>query len=81
MKKGLAFSYLMSEIEMQKKIKAWTHSELDTEENSNLDIIKKRVKQKRFIGRDITFSKVDFNEIIYPKYLVENKGFYKDWII
>ena len=79
---GWHFSYLMSEVEMQNKIKAWTHSELDTKENSNLDTIKQRVKQKKdLFGRDITFSKVDFNEIIYPRYLVENKEVYKDWII
>ena len=79
---GWHFSYLMSEVEMQNKIKAWTHSELDTKENSNLDIIKQRVKQKKdLFGRDITYSKVDFNEVIYPRYLVKNKEFYKDWII
>ena len=78
----MAFSYLMSEVEMQNKIKAWTHSELDTEANSNLETIKKRVKQKKdLFGRDITFSKVDFDEVIYPRYLVKNKEFYKDWII
>ena len=30
---GWHFSYLMTEKEIQKKIKAWTHVELDTAEN------------------------------------------------
>ena len=33
---GWHFSYLMSEKDIQKKIKSWTHSELDTNENNDL---------------------------------------------
>tara|TARA_Y100001970_G_scaffold159597_1_gene195262 strand:+ start:465 stop:1271 length:807 start_codon:yes stop_codon:yes gene_type:complete len=79
---GWHFSYLMTEVEIQKKIKAWTHSEFDIKENNKLETIKKRVREKKdLFGRDITFSQVDFNNSIYPKYLIDNKEFYKDWII
>ena len=44
---GWHFSYLMSEKEIQKKIKAWTHSELDTVENNNLETIKDRVRSNK----------------------------------
>ena len=37
-KAGWHFSYLMTEEDIQKKIKAWTHSELDTVENSDLEL-------------------------------------------
>jgi len=72
----------MSEEDIQKKIKAWTHSELDTNENNSLEIIKKRVKEnKDLFGRDIKFSKLEFSEQFFPQYLIENKKLYQDWII
>ena len=61
---GWHFSYLMTEKEIQKKIKAWTHAELDTEENNSLEVIKDRVKSnKDLFGRDITLSKIEFTRI------------------
>ena len=81
-KAGWHFSYLMSEEDIQKKIKAWTHSELDTIENSNLETIKKRVKEnKDLFGRNIKFSKLEFSEQFFPQYLIKNQGFYRNWII
>ena len=72
----------MSEVDIQKKIKAWTHSELDTSENNNLEIIKKRVKEnKDLFGRDIKFSKLEFSEEFFPQYLIKNKSLYLSWII
>jgi beta-1,4-mannosyl-glycoprotein beta-1,4-N-acetylglucosaminyltransferase len=79
---GWHFSYLMSEKDIQKKIKAWTHSELDTNENNNLDVIKKRVKEnKDLFGREIKYSKLEFSEKYFPDYLVKNKELYENWII
>jgi beta-1,4-mannosyl-glycoprotein beta-1,4-N-acetylglucosaminyltransferase len=81
-KGGWHFSYLMSEEDIQKKIKAWTHAELDTNENNNIEIIKKRVKEnKDLFGRDIKFSKLEFSEQFFPQYLIENKKLYQNWII
>ena len=79
---GWHFSYLMSEEDIQKKIKAWTHSELDTFENNDLETIKKRVKEnKDLFGRKIEFSKLEFSSKFLPEYLIENKKKYQDWII
>ena len=79
---GWHFSYLMSEKDIQKKIKSWTHSELDTVENSNLDVIRKRVKEnKDLFGREIKYSKLEFSEKYFPEYLVKNKNYYQNWII
>ena len=81
-KAGWHFSYLMTEEDIQKKIKAWTHSELDTIENSDLETIKNRVKEnKDLFGRNIKFSKLEFSEQFFPQYLIKNQGFYKNWII
>ena len=79
---GWHFSYLMSEEDIQKKIKAWTHSELDTIENNDLETIKKRVKEnKDLFGRKIKFSKLEFSSKFLPEYLIQNKKKYQDWII
>lgn len=79
---GWHFSYLMSEVDMQKKIKAWTHSELDTQENNQIQTIQKRVKKNLdLFGRKIEYTKLNFDKKNFPKYLLTNKKKYKDWII
>ena len=79
---GWHFSYLMSEKEIQKKIKAWTHSELDTAENNNLETIKDRVRSnKDLFGRNITLTKIEFTKDHFPEHIVKNKEHYKNWII
>ena len=79
---GWHFSYLMSEKEIQKKIKAWTHSELDTVENNNLETIKDRVRSnKDLFGRDITLTKIEFTKDHFPEHIIENKEQFKNWII
>ena len=72
----------MSEKEIQKKIKAWTHSELDMAENNNLETIKDRVRSnKDLFGRNITLTKIEFTKDHFPEYIVENKEQFKNWII
>ena len=67
---------------MQKKIKAWTHSELDTQENNQIQTIQKRVKKNLdLFGRKIEYTKLNFDKKNFPKYLLTNKKKYKDWII
>ena len=79
---GWHFSYLMSEKEIQKKIKAWTHSELDTAENNNLETIKDRVRSnKDLVGRNITLTKIEFTKDHFPEHIIENKEQFKNWII
>ena len=79
---GWHFSYLMSEKEIQKKIKAWTHSELDTAENNNLETIKDRVRSnKDLFGRNITLTKIEFTKDHFPEHIIENKEQFKNWII
>jgi beta-1,4-mannosyl-glycoprotein beta-1,4-N-acetylglucosaminyltransferase len=79
---GWHFSYLMTEKEIQKKIKAWTHVELDTAENNSLETIKNRVRSnKDLFGRDITFSKIEFTKDHFPEYIINNEALFKNWII
>lgn len=79
---GWHFSYLMNEYEIQKKIKSWTHSEYDKDEITNLTNIRKRISRNEdLFGRKVFYDKVSFSDKYLPKYLIENKKFYKDWII
>jgi len=79
---GWHFSYLMTEKEIQKKIKAWTHVELDTAENNSLETIKNRVRSnKDLFGREITFSKIEFTKDHFPEYIINNEALFKNWII
>ena len=79
---GWHFSYLMTEKEIQKKIKAWTHAELDTEENNSLEVIKERVKSnKDLFGRDIMLSKIEFTRDHFPEYIINNRELFENWII
>ena len=72
----------MTEKEIQKKIKAWTHAELDTEENNSLEVIKDRVKSnKDLFGRDITLSKIEFTRDHFPEYIIDNRELFENWII
>jgi len=79
---GWHFSYLMDAKQIQQKISSWTHSEFDKDEFKSLDKINQNLKnQKDLYGRDINFTKVDFNEKVFPDYLISNKALYKEWII
>ena len=72
----------MNEYEIQKKIKSWTHSEYDKDEITNLTNIRKRISRNEdLFGRKVFYDKVSFSDKYLPKYLIENKKFYKDWII
>jgi len=47
----------------------------------NLEEIKKRIKNKEdIIGREDSFNKIQLDES-YPKYIIENKEEFKEWII
>jgi len=53
MPSGWHFSYFSSLVEMKRKIQSFSHTELDREENTNLTVIEKRVKEgKDIFGRE-----------------------------
>ena len=51
------------------------------EKHLNLDEIKKKIEnQIDIIGRNDNFTKIVLNEN-FPEYLLNNKQFYKEWLI
>ena len=78
---GWHFSYLKNDQLIQKKIKSFAHQEFNQDKLTNLKNIKKRVE----LGVDIferpyQYKKIELNDQ-FPKYILENKAKFKDWII
>ena len=64
-----------------KKIKAYSHGEFNTDENTNIDEIKKKIANNRDIfGRGFELKKIDIDKS-FPDYVVNNQKLLKDWII
>ena len=71
----------MSPENIQKKLKSYAHAEFNKENYSNLDKIKNSIKIKTdLFDRKFNFEKIEINNN-FPKFIVDNKELYKDWII
>ena len=78
---GWHFSFLKSPEEIQKKLKQYAHAEFNMEKYTNLERIKSSVKNKHdLFDRNLTFEKIEINNN-FPKFIVDNRELYKEWII
>lgn len=78
---GWHFTYLMSPALISNKIKNSAHSELNKLKYYNINKIKQKIKNlKDIFDRNIFFKKVKINNS-YPKYILDNKEKFKNWII
>jgi beta-1,4-mannosyl-glycoprotein beta-1,4-N-acetylglucosaminyltransferase len=78
---GWHFTYLMSPALISNKIKNSAHSELNKLEYYNVNKIKLKIKSlKDIFDRNIFFKKVKINNL-YPKYILDNKKKFKNWIV
>ena len=78
---GWHFSFLMSPENIQKKLKSYAHAEFNKENYTNLNNIKNSIKNKTdLFDRKFNFEKIEINNN-FPKFIVDNKELYKDWII
>ena len=69
---GWHFSFVMSDSMIAEKIKSFAHREFNNEKFNNLELIKKKIKQKKDIfGRKINFVKMKNNTDL-PVYLLKN---------
>ena len=76
---GWHFSYFLSPEEIANKINSSPHKEFINDENLNVEIIKKRIKNlKDPLGRDKEYKKLE-NLNILPKEILDNHEFYKKW--
>ena len=78
---GWHFSFLKKNELIQKKIKAYAHGEFNQSNLTNLENIEKRISSGTDIfERPFKYKKIDLNEQ-FPKYILENRSKFKDWIL
>ena len=78
---GWHFSFLKKPKDIAIKIKSYSHQEFYKDDFINEDKIAKRIKNKQDIfDRNIKYEKIEIDES-FPKYIVENKEKFKEWII
>ena len=77
---GWHFSYLLTPLEIRKKIKTFAHTELNKKKFTNLKNIKYCIKNlKDLFHRKIKYRKVQIDSS-YPKYIIKNKKKLSKWI-
>ena len=78
---GWHFSYLQSPKNILKKIKSFSHGEVNKPEFTNEKKIEEKIKLKKNIfDLDFKYKKVEIDHT-YPKYILDNINKFKDWII
>ena len=77
---GWHFNNIMKPEDISLKLKTFAHTEYSGDEFSSPDLIRKRINQGiDLFNRGYTYTKVDLDKT-FPKYLLDNQFFYKDFI-
>ena len=78
---GWHFAYLGNPANISKKIKSFSHGEFNKINFTNQENIKKKIDMgKDIFDREIIYKKVQIDNS-FPKYIIENKEKFKEWII
>jgi len=77
---GWHFAYLLSPEDISKKIQSFAHGEDNKEDNTDLDKIQKKMTRFLHPTKGFELKKVEIDNT-FPKYIVENKTKFKEWII
>ena len=78
---GWHFSYLQSTENILKKIASFSHGEHNKPEFANLKSIEESIRMKKNIfGLKFSYKKIDIDHT-FPKYIIENKDKFNEWII
>ena len=78
---GWHFSYLMEPEKISEKLESFAHSEYNLNYYTNIERIKKLIKEKKdLFDREQYFEKIDIDNS-YPDIIINNKNIYKNWII
>ena len=78
---GCHFNNIMSPENISKKLKTFAHSEYSGDEFSSTEIIKNKIENRiDLFNRGYKFEKIELDNS-FPRYLLENKNFYKDFIV
>ena len=78
---GWHFSFLMNAEQIKSKIESYAHAEFNNKNYNNLEKINFSLEnQVDLFDRKIEFEKIIFDET-FPKYILNNKEKYKNWIL
>jgi len=78
---GWHFNNILSPEEISLKLRTFAHSEFSDSKYSSSEVIKSKINSKiDLFERGHTYEKVELNES-FPKYLIENKIKYKDFLL
>ncbi len=78
---GWHFSYLQTPSNISKKIKSFSHGEFNNPKYQDQKTIEEKIKmEKDIFDRNISYKKVKLDDS-FPKYIIDNREKFKDWII
>ena len=78
---GWHFSFLKNPESIKEKIIAYSHQEYNTEKFTDTNLIKEKIsKGIDLFDRDIKYEKVKLDNS-FPKYILDNKEKFKNWIL
>ena len=78
---GWHFNNIMTPEEISKKLKTFAHIEYSNDDFSSPEIISKKIQQRKdLFNRGYEYQKVELDNS-FPKYLLENKFLYKEYIL
>ena len=78
---GWHFNYLLKPEAISNKLKTFAHTEFDNEKFTNIEKIKENINNLNdLFNRGNKFQKVEIDKT-FPKYIIQNKEEYKEWII
>ena len=78
---GWHFAYLQRPEDISKKIKSFAHGEFNKANFTNQENIREKINMgKDIFDRGISYKKVQIDNS-FPKYIVDNKEKFKEWII
>ena len=78
---GWHFNNILSAEEISLKLRTFAHSEFSDSKYSSTSVIENKIINKTdLFGRGHIYKKIDLNET-FPKYLIENKNKFKNFLL
>ncbi len=78
---GWHFNSLLTPKEISSKLRSFAHQEFSSPEYSNEEIIKENISNHRdLFKRNLNYEKVELDKT-FPKFILENKDLFKEWIV
>ena len=78
---GWHFNNIAKPFDISKKLKTFAHSEFANDRYSSINTIEKKIYKKiDLFERGHEYKQVEL-DTSYPKYLIENKSYYKEFIL